>query len=53
MCKYIYISKHETKSPVTIIKNVVLYGCEIWAVTEESISTLKICEQKILRDVLG
>jgi len=53
MCKYIYISKHETKTPVTMIKPVVLYGCEIWAVTEESISTLKTCKQKILRDVRG
>ena len=32
---------------------IVLYGCEMWAVTEHIKSSLKTCEQKILRKTYG
>jgi hypothetical protein len=45
-----YISKHtKLKIYVTMIKPIVLHGCEMWAMTEQIKSSLKTYEQKILK----
>jgi hypothetical protein len=49
-----YILKHtKPKIYTTMIKLTVLYGCEMWARTEQMKSSLKTWERKILRKIYG
>ena len=58
-CKFLQMATQRFKAlPITIIKIylkthkpnlIVLYGCETWVMTEQIKSSLKTCEQKILR----
>jgi hypothetical protein len=49
-----YISKEtKLKMYTTVIKPIVLYGCETWAMTEQKKSPLKTWKRKILRNIYG
>jgi hypothetical protein len=43
-----YVSKHaKLKMYTTVIKPIIIYGCERWAMTEQMKSSLKTWEKKI------
>ena len=47
-------SKHmKLKIYATVIKPIVPYGCEMWAMTEQIKSSLKTWEWKVLRKIFG
>jgi hypothetical protein len=47
----LYTLKQRQKNYTTMITPVVLYGCEMWAMTEKVKFSRNTCKQKILRNV--